>query len=236
MTTQTSTTRVSPYRSAGRAAIASGIIGILAYGFLVGYLVVRTQDMETGLVIVRIHDVGVIFQFLLMISVAVALYKLSQQQYPGMTRLTLYVGIGAISCTALFLLLGFPKILADVLYMFPQGVFGLWLMVVCWRMSGILSGGLRWFGMVVGLGLVLVGTFPLGYAIFVDKIILQIPAASDVAVAKIPANTPANNILHQIIWIGSFMGVLTLPFRTLLIGRRRLQERSYTSGAFTPVL
>ena len=193
MTTQTSTT-VSPYRSAGRAAIASGIIGILAYGFLVGYLVVRTQDMETGMVIVRIHDVGVIFQFLLMISVAVALYKLSQQQYPGMTRLTLYFGIGAISFTALFLLLGFPKILADVLYMFPQGVFGLWLMVVCWRMSGILSGGLRWFGMVVGLGLVLVGTFPLGYAIFVDKIILQIPAASDVAVAKIPANTPANNI------------------------------------------
>lgn len=207
------------YRTAGWAAISSGIIGILAYGFLIGYLAVRNQDMQTGILIVRFHDAGVILQFFLLIPVASALFKLSQQLHNGITRTTLNIGIGALSFTALFLLLDFPKIIADVLYMFPQGVFGVWLIIVCWRMKGIFSQGLRWFGIVVGLGLALVGIFPLGFAIFVDKIILHIPAAPNEVIAKIPTDTTANIILHQFVWIGSFLGVFTLPFWTILIGR-----------------
>jgi hypothetical protein len=197
----------------------------MAYGFLIAYLAVRNKNLQAGIFLVRFHDVGVILQFLLMIPVAFGLHKLSHQRSPGMSRATLTTGIVALSFTVLFLLLIFPKVLADVLYMFPQGVFGVWLMVVCWRMTNILSGGLRWFGIVVGLGLALVGAFPLGYAIFVDTIVLRIPAASDAAQANIPM-TPANIILHQTLWIGSFMGVLTLPFWTLLLGRRLFREKN----------
>lgn len=224
MTSQTLTVKKSYYRSAAYAAIASGIIGIIAYGFLVGYLAVRNQNYQTGIFLVRVHDAGIILQFLLFIPVASALFKFSQQSYQGITRTTLNIGIGALAFTALFLLLDFPKIIADILYMFPQGVFGVWVMIVCWRMKGIFSPALRWFGILVGLGLALVGIFPLGYALFVDKIILQIPAATDEAVAKIPAGTTANTILHKIVWIGSFMGVLTFPFWTILLGKRLFRE------------
>jgi len=226
MTTQTFTATASPYRFAGRTAIASGAIGILAYMSLIGYLVYRNQVRYLGDLMIRTHDVGVILQFLFMIPVAFGLHKLSQKRSPGMNQAMLTTGIAALSFTILFLLLIFPKLLADTLYMFPQGVFGVWLMIVCWRLPGILSPGLRWFGIAVGLGLALVGTFPPGFAIFVDTIVLRIPAASDVAQANVPM-TSVNKILHQILWIGSFMGVLTLPSWTILIGRRLLREKSF---------
>ena len=215
----------SSYRSAGWTAIASGAIGILAVGFLIAYLFFRSDSMDEAMYMENIHDVAVMLQFLLLIPVSFALQKLSQQRSVGISKLTLVTGIGAIFFTALFLLLGLVKVIAAVLYMFPQGIFGVWLMIVCWRIPGIISRGLRWFGMIVGFGLALVGSFPLQYAIFVDKIILQIQAASDEAVAKIPISH-ANMILHQVLWIGSPLGVLTLPFWTLLLGRRLLREKS----------
>lgn len=75
--------------------------------------------------------------------------------------------------------------------------------------------------MIVGLGLALVGTFSISYAIFVSTIILRVPAASVEELGKIPF-TLANQILHQILWIGSLIGVYTLPSWTLLTGRRLL--------------
>jgi hypothetical protein len=78
---------------------------------------------------------------------------------------------------------------------------------------------------IVGFGLALVGIFPLGYAIFIDKIILQIPAAPDEEVAKIPTDTNANIILHQILNIGTVLGVLTLPIWTIIVGIRLSREK-----------
>ena len=215
-------------KNTGRYAIASGIIGIVAYASLMVYLVIRNQDVQNGFVPARVHDFCVIFQFLFLIPVAFALFKLIQQQSPNTSQALLYVGIGSLCFTALFLLLGFPGILAVVLYMVPQGVFGAWIMMACWRMRDLIPQWLRWFGIIVGVGLMLVGTFPLGYAIFVDGIILHIPAASDEAVAKIPSDTLANILLHQVLYVGSFMGVLTLPIWTILIGARLLRKRPFS--------
>ena len=174
--------------------------------------------MQEGIYIVRFHDAGVIIQFLLLIPVAIALYKLSQRQYQGISRTMINIGIGALCFTAIFLLLQFPNILAIVLYMFTQGVFGVWLIIACWHLKEVFPQWLRWFGIIVGFGLALVGIFPLGYAIFVDKIILRIPAASDEEVAKIPTDTIANTILHQILSIGTTIGVLALPIWTIIVG------------------
>ena len=205
-------------RSAGRPAIASGLIGIGAVCFLIAYLVLRSDNFPKAMRMGNFHDVAVIFQFLFLVPVATSLKELSQQTGKGMSRATFIIGIISISLTALFLLLGLTKAMAVVVYMLPQGIFGVWLMIVCWRLQGVLSKGLRWFGIVVGFGLALVGIFPLEYAIFVNKIIFQMPAASDEEVAKIPISH-ANMIAHQILWLGSPLGVLTLPFWTLLFGR-----------------
>lgn len=223
MIAQTFTTTASPYRSAGWAAIISGIIGFLAFGFLVAFLIPHLTAGLRGGILLRSHDVGVILQFLLLIPVVFGLHKLSYQRSPGMSRAMLVTGVGALSFTVLFLLLIFPKILNDALYMFPQGVFGVWLMGVSWCMKSILSRGLRWFGMVVGLGLALVGTFPLGCAIFVDINNLRIPAVKP---EDLSGGTFADYVFHQLLWIGTIMGVITLPIYTILLGRRLLRERS----------
>ena len=214
------------YRSAGRSAIASGVIGILAYGFLIGYLATRNEDAQNGVVPIRVHDFCVILQFLFLIPVVFAFYKLIQEHSPNTLRAMLNVGVGTLCFTSLFLLLIFPRVLADVLYMFPQGIFGIWIMIACWRLKGLISKWLRWFGIIVGFGLTLVGTFPLGYAIFVDSIILQIPAPTDQVMQNIPTETAANILLHRVLWIGTFMGVLTLPIWTILIGVRLLREKT----------
>lgn len=221
---ETSKTLRLSYRSAGWAAITSGLVGIIAVGYLIAFLTGHLKSVsDNDFFLVRIHDGCVIIQFLLMIRVVHGIHRLSWQQAPGMSQSILVLGIGALSGTILFLFLNFPKILADVLYMFPQGMFGVWLIVACWQMRDRLTRGLRWFGISIGVGLVLVGTYPLGYVILVDAILLQIPAPSNEVLENIPM-TPANGVIHLVLMIGSLIGVLLLPFWTILIGRRLLRE------------
>ena len=216
----------SSYRSEGHAAIASGVIGIVAYISLIGFLLIRNEDAQNGTVPIRVHDSCVILQFLFLIPVVIALFKLIRERSPAISQAMLNSGVGAICFTVLFLLLIFPKILADTLYMFPQGILGVWIIVACWRLQGIIPSWLRWFGVIVGFGLALVGIFPVGYAIFVDSVLLHIPAPSDEVMDKIPAETFANTLLHQFLYIGSFLGVLTLPVWTILIGVRLLRKKN----------
>ncbi|MFT3750054.1 MAG: hypothetical protein QM768_17185 [Agriterribacter sp.] len=211
------------YRSAGWSAIASGIIGIFVIVFLVAYLVYRNENLDQGLLFQRLHDGGLTFQFLLFIPVAISFYKLSQQKNSFLSRSFLNTGITIILLTALFALLIFPKILSDGFYTFPQGIFGVWLIVVNLKLAGIFSRGLRWSGIVVGFGLMLVGMFFVLYAIFVSTIQLRIPAAPLDEVINVPV-TSANVFLHYFIDIGSLLGVLTLPFWTIIIGYKLLRQ------------
>jgi hypothetical protein len=223
------TTR-SPLRNAGWAAVASGLIGVLAYASLVGYLITRSRpDPHVGELFIRAHDIGVILQFLLLIPVVSGLYINAQLRPPSMSRPLFFTTVGALFFTAIFLILIFPLILADALYMFPQGIFGVCLIFICRQLTGLLPRTIRWFGMIVGFGLTLVGIFPLGYSIFVDPVMLRIPIGD---MSKYPFPTTislANNILHKFIWIGSFMGVLTLPFWTLILGIFLLRKRRLAS-------
>jgi len=210
-----STTRLS-YRTAAWAAIASGTFGILAHAALMTAVMTRTTMALTGQVffLFRTHDVVAILQFLSMIPVLIALHKLSHKQLPGMSRATLTTGIVALTLSALFLLLIFPWIMSDEYYMIPQGMFGVWLIVINWQLTGI----------IIGVGLLLVGIFEIGYAICVNPIGLRIPAAP-IEELEIPVETTANIILHMILNIGSLMGVLTLPIWTIILGRKLLREK-----------
>ena len=215
-----------PYRTAGWAAIASGTLGILAHAALLAAVFSRTSWEVSGQVLhlFSLHNGIAILQFLLMIAAVISLYRLSNNESTGMSQATLITGVLTLSITALFLLFIFPKVMSDSYYMIPQAMFGIWLVIVNWQLSGILPRGLRWFGMIVGVGLLLVGLSVIGYAIFVDSIGLHIPAV-DQNKTEDPGATTANIIVHNILFIGSFMGVLTLPFWTILLGRKLIRER-----------
>jgi len=224
---QTFAATTTTYRSAGWLTIASGIAGIIAFAALITAVNVRNaQGMEgSATMLFRMHEVVTIIQFFLMFPLVFALYKLSHTTQRGLSKLLLNIALAALVFTILFLLLILPKIIADPLYMFPEAVFGVWLIICCSYMKALLPKGIMWFGIIVGIGLALVGLFPLGYAIFVDKVILQIPAAPDAVIEKIPSDTPANTILHYILFTGTFMGVITFPVWTILTGRMLLRKR-----------
>ena len=214
----------SPYRFAGWAAIVSGIIGIVAYGFLWAFLVKRISGASEQICIplIRTHDAGVILQSLFMIPVALALYRIGRQHSPGVSRGTVVVGVVALSLIVFCLLLIFINVLADEIYMIPQGVLGLWLILVSRSGSTVLSRSLRVLGTVVGIGLVLVAAFPIGSAIFVAPRIGPIPF--DYQPPK--GTETADGILHIVLLIGSLMGVATYPIWATLVGRRLLRQRS----------
>jgi hypothetical protein len=219
------TTANLTYRSAGRAAITSGVFGIMALGFLivgVASMVKSIPDSsEFANLMFRTHHVGVILQSLFMIPVAFGLHMIATQRLPRVGKTTLAVGVASLSSIVLCALLFLVNVVADDLYTVPQGVLGVWLMVVNRRMSSVLPRGLTRFGTVVGFGLLLVGTFPLAYGIFVDPIGLHGP---------IPPNYPnpdttANAIIHDVFYVGTVLGVWTYPIWTILLGRRLLRAQ-----------
>lgn len=220
----TLTTAKSPFRTSGWAAVSSGLFGVFRIGSLIGYLILRTSNMDASILMNRIHDLTISIQFLLLIPVAVAFQKLSQRRTDHITRASLITGIVTISLVALFSLLIIPKIVSDILYMLPQGAFGLWLIFFCLDIKGVLSKGLRRFGVIVGLGLILIECFFIGYVIFVSPIPLHIPAVSLEEASKIPV-TAANSYLHYFLDIGSLLGVFLLPLWTILIGVKLFREK-----------
>lgn len=229
--TQTIITTAFPYRSAGQTAIASGIVGIIGYAFLITAVTTRTEVAlslyNPTYLMFKAHDVLVILQFIFIIPATFALYRFSQLQPPAISMLTLRLGTGAAFFTALFLVLGIFLIISDGLYSVPQGAFGVWMIIVCLRLQKVLSKGLRWFGMLVGLGLIITGLFFPLYAIFVSSTVLKIPAVDPSDPANFPDHfTWINQHLHYLLDVGSVMGMLTLPFWSILIGRKLLREKT----------
>jgi len=205
-------TTTTSYGSAGWAAIASGAGGVVACGFLVTALRLRTAgDAQTAEFLFRGHDIGAILQYLCLIPVVCALQRFSQERSGGLGRPIITVGIAVLALTAALLLVEFFHLDWLPWYMVSQGVVGGWLIVASWRMAKILPWYLTGPGIIIGLGLVLVGTFPLGYTLLVD------PSA---------AESVANDYLHQILKIGSYLGVFPLPVWTFLIGGRLLRVKN----------
>jgi hypothetical protein len=200
-------------------ALLSGLIGIIGYGFLIGFLVSRSENGDTWLLMSRLHDVACAFQFLLLIPVISGVYKLLRQNDPQAKRMIFIIGAVAALTTSICLLLVFSRLVSEILYMIPQGIFGTSLIVINLQKYEFISLGLRIFGVIVGIGLLLTGVFPFGFAFLVSMDVLRIPAAP---MREYP-QTNANNLLHILLVIGSFMGVITLPFWTILLGKYLLK-------------
>ena len=212
------------YRNAGRAAIASGVIGIAAFGLIVDAVMTRASWILPARIymLFSAHGIGVGLQFLLLISVAFGLRTLARQSPPGLSKATFATGVGAIIFVVLLVWLGTgDKIVSNGLYTIPQGIFGIWLIVVNWRLSRSLPRWLRWFGMIVGLGLALVGTCFVGLC-FVYPSQLYIPHPPMESIKEV--NSVANTFWHQLLYFASLMGVATLPIWTTLTGLQLLKK------------
>lgn len=209
-------------RKTGLLAVLSGAIGLLAIGFLIAAVTTRTTWSLSSRVylLFRIHDIGVVLQFLLLIPFALGLRKLSRGNARSIGSGGIAWGIGAISLVALLLLLGAGKLVNDMAYMLPQGIFGAWLILVNVRLSGSLPRWLRVFGMIVGCGLLLVGTVFPGLATFVYPNMWKIPAVP--VDDETLSTTEINRILHLVLAVGSILGVVTLPVWTMLTGSKLL--------------
>lgn len=203
----------------GLAAFASGVCGVVAFGFLFAAVMYRGQ------LTFRYHDAWAALQALFMLPVVYELEIFLRKYYSRGFSPMLGLGVFSLVLDIVFLLLIFFNVLNDALYMVPQGLFGVWLVSVNWRASKSLSRALRLLGMISGVGLVLVGTFPLAYAIFVDSTGFPGP------MPEIDTGAPmssVNTAIHFVLEIGSFTGVATLPIWTLLAGFafRRLRVAS----------
>ncbi len=84
MTSASTMTTVASHRSAGRAAIASGMIGIIAYGFLWAFLITMISggNEQASRPLINAHDVGVLLQSLFMIPLVVGVGLLIASVFP----------------------------------------------------------------------------------------------------------------------------------------------------------
>lgn len=223
---------VASYRSAGRAAITSGVIGLVAYGFLWAFLVTMVSggDEKTCRPLITTHDVGVLLQSLFLIPLVLTFGAIVGQRSPAARRSIVALGIAALSLTIVSLRLIIANVLAGPFFMLWQGLLGIWLIVVNRLVSGAFSRGLSWFGTVIGVGLMIAAVFPVGNFLFVDPTLGPLPFNSEFSAGT----ERANEILHNILAIGGFLGVAPLPIWTALVGRKLLKiGRLETMGITT---
>jgi hypothetical protein len=122
----------------------------------------------------------------------------------------------------LVLLLRFANVTSDMLYMLPQGLVGVWLVVVNWRPAAPLSKGLARAGKIAGLGLSVIGVGFLIYAVLVAPIVFERPLTN--AEADAQTWTLPNVIAHVCLALGMLIGRAVYPVWTLLLGRRLLRQ------------
>ena len=199
---------VSGDRFAGRLAIISGAFGIAAFACLIVFLVMRPADPRIAHLLLRSHDAGIIFQSLCLMPFALAL---------GSSRVVVASALGSLALVVALMLMSFVGVVADVLYMIPQGALGVWLIVVCQQTAKGLPKGLRRLGIVAGVGLILISLFPIGYSMFVDSAILHGPISDDDPTP--PGTERANEIVHIALGIGTLIGCSTYPIWSALAGR-----------------
>jgi hypothetical protein len=232
MTAPASATTTGPsYRSAGWAAITSGAIGLIAYGFLWAFLIKRMSGAseQTFVPLIRTHDVAVILQSIFLIPLVLTLGGIVGERSPGARRPIVVVGVAALSLMIISLVLITANLISDGFFMLFQGLLGMWLIGVNRRVSSVFPRGLTRFGIVVGVGLVIIAVFPIGFAIFVDPSLGPVPWDY-----QPPAGTEkADEILHNILVIGGFIGVATQPFWSAFIGRRLLKMGSLVTAGVT---
>jgi len=208
-------------RAAGWAAIAAGLFGIAAFAFIIAALFIRSDARRLGALMFRGHDAMALIQTLVMFAVVVALCSVANQWNRPMPKLAFRVASGALAVLVLALLLTLAHVLNDMLYMVPQGIFGGWMIWVSRHLSGLIPRHVKWLGIVAGIGLILVGVFPIAFGLFVDPIVFRGPMPENYQ----DVNSLANLVAHIILGLGTLIGVPLYPIWSFAVGRTLLRKR-----------
>ena len=208
------------HRTAGWAAVAAGICGLAAFAFIIAALFIRTDAKRLGALMFRGHDAMANLQTLCMLAVVAALYSLGSRWERPMPKFALGVAIGTLAILALALLLTLAHVLNDMLYMVPQGIFGVWMIWVSCHLSSLLPRHVKWLGIVAGVGLILVGVFPIAFGLFVDPIVFRGPMPENYQ----DVNSLANLVTHIVLGIGTLIGIPSYPIWCLAVGRNLLRK------------
>src|ERR1700743_84763 len=110
----------------GRVRMMSGVVRAL-----IVFVVMTPSDPQTSHMLLRSHDAGVIVQSLCLIPFALALDAIARQHSHGSSRAMGDAAGPFLILVVILMLLSFVRVVADVLYMIPQGAVGGWLIAVC---------------------------------------------------------------------------------------------------------
>jgi hypothetical protein len=203
----------------GIFAVVAGFIGLVSFGLLFGGLMTRKRGGTDFLF--RGQDIAVALQALWMILVT--LKTLRYQTPPRQSPLLAGVSILGHAGVVLSIVLVFASgaFWADMLYMLPQGLIGLWLIAVCLSASG-LSRSLRAMGILGGIGLVLITVSAAIIANALGWHIFDLTTAPSVAAEA--KSSPANRLGHTILPIGTLLGRILYPIWTIAVGYKLIRH------------
>ena len=222
MTTPPITITRATDRTSGWAAVAAGICGLAAFAFIVAALFIRSDAKRLGALMFRGHDAMAALQTFCMLAVVAALHSLANRWERPMPKLAYRIANAALVVLVFALLLTLAHVLNDMLYMVPQGIFGVWIVWLSSYLSGLLPRHVKWLGIVAGIGLILIGIFPIAFGIFVDAVVLRGAVPPDYK----DVNSTANLLVHIMLAIGTLIGLPLYPLWSIAVGRTLLRQPS----------
>ena len=210
-------------RFAMGAAVASGTIGIMAAACLIAAVQLRAWRAASRPVVrflFTTHDVAIICQSLLLIPAICVVHALYRQRSSAVSFASAVTSVTALSAIALLQSLRFADIGPDTLYMVPQGLLGVWLIIVNKCAKDILPPHVARVGMVAGLGLTMIAASLLTVIGYFGVGALSGPIRVGDSSARL-----VNRIVHINLDVGTFLGKPTYPIWVLLVAFTFLRNR-----------
>ena len=220
MTTPIVTATGAKNRLAGWAAIASGVVSVIAFASLVVYLATQERTFEaTGVMppigtgLLATSDLASTLQVLLMIPAASALDALSRRNAPVVSRAAFTVGVVALLAVATLRLLTFANsAVPGILFMAPMGFVGVWLIVANAIARGALSRSVRIVGTLAGVGFAIMGAS----FFFLGGLVVLTAGGGDAITNDVD--------FHNGIAIGGVLADILFPVWAILLGRKLLTQ------------
>ena len=200
----------SPLRPASRAAIASGVVGLVACGCLLAGVELRAWRLASRplvLSLFRVHDAASILQSVLLIPVAFALHSISAHR-----RAPVIIAVASLVTISVLQSLRVINIGPDTLYMLPQGLLGLWLIAVNRRLSFVVPRHITRIGVIAGVGLVLI-------ALSLIAVLAVFGLGLDARSVITPQARTVNRLAHINLRWSSYVGRALYPIWAILLGR-----------------
>lgn len=211
-------------RRTGVLAVASGLLGLLGVGLLIGALAAPTpapDSMRRATSLFAWQNAAVVLQALMMIPVTLGLFQAGRNLNRNGDTLTASIGLLGQITLVLAAGLLFTGTVSDMLYMAPIGLVGVWLLLISRKTDETSTRTIVWTGRVAGVGLVLVGAGFVIYGALVAPAVFMRPLSN----AEIDAQslTTPNLIAHVCMALGTLLGRLIYPIWAIILGRRMVR-------------